>query len=161
MTSTRELEQMRTPAGALRTADAHTPSSAPAGSLVGRIEVPRLNLSAIVREGDDVATLRKAVGHIPGTAMPGDTGNAALAGHRDTFFRALRDVRAGDRIVMTTPDAVFHYVVRGTEIVDPADVSVLSPTRERTLTLVTCYPFNYIGSAPRRFIVRAQLAGGV
>jgi sortase A len=127
-----------------------------AGALVGRVDIPRVGVSAIVREGDDTATLQHAVGHIPDTALPGEAGNAGLAGHRDTFFRGLRNVRAGDRISVTTPAGVIEYVVRGTRIVDPDDVSVLNPTEPQTLTLVTCYPFYYIGSAPRRFIVHAE-----
>ena len=114
-------------------------------------------MSAIVREGDDAATLRHAVGHIPDTAMPGEQGNAGLAGHRDTFFRGLKSIREGDRITMTTTQGVLEYTVRDTSVVDPDDVSVLRPTGRRTLTLVTCYPFYYIGSAPRRFIVQAEL----
>jgi len=126
------------------------------GALVGRVDIRRVGVSAIVREGDDTATLQHAVGHIPDTALPGEPGNAGLAGHRDTFFRGLRNVRAGDRISVTTPAGVIDYVVRGTRIVDPDDVSVLNPTEPQTLTLVTCYPFYYIGSAPRRFIVHAE-----
>jgi sortase A len=128
------------------------------GAVVGRVEIPRVGVSAVVREGDDVKTLRRAVGHIPGTALPGEIGNAALAGHRDTFFRGLRDVRTGDHILLTTPGGSARYVVKSTNVVDPSDVSVLAPTRRSTLTLVTCYPFNYIGAAPRRFIVRAEIA---
>jgi sortase A len=120
-----------------------------------RLEVPRLGLSAMVRDGVDDATLRRAVGHIPETALPGDVGNAALAGHRDTFFRPLKKVRRGDRVRLTTPGGVHEYVVRDTKVVAPTDVSVLNPTRDKTLTLVTCYPFNYVGSAPKRFVVRA------
>jgi len=126
------------------------------GALVGRVDIRRVGVSAIVREGDDTATLQHAVGHIPDTALPGEPGNAGLAGHRDTFFRGLRNVRAGDRISVTTPAGVIEYVVRGTRIVDPDDISVLNPTESQTLTLVTCYPFYYIGSAPRRFIVHAE-----
>lgn len=137
---------------------AATRTRLPVGALVGRVDIPRLGVSAIVREGDDTATLQHAVGHIPDTAFPGEPGNAGLAGHRDTFFRALRNVRAGDRISVTTPHAVINYNVRRTTIVDPDDVSVLNPTDGQTLTLVTCYPFNYIGSAPRRFIVQAERA---
>jgi len=137
------------------------PSTAPRltkGALIGRLEIPRVGVSAIVREGDDTATLRHAVGHVPDTALPGEQGNAGLAGHRDTFFRGLKGIRVGDRITMTTMTGVLVYTVRDTSVVDPDDVSVLSPTGRQTLTLVTCYPFYYIGSAPRRFIVQAELA---
>jgi len=91
----------------------------------------------------------------PGGTTDDGTGNVALAAHRDTFFRPLKNVRQGDRIRMTTPDGIFTYVVRDTRIVAPTDVSVLEPTPEDTLTLITCYPFTYIGTAPKRFVVRA------
>ena len=126
--------------------------------VIGRIEIPRLRLSVMTREGADAATLRRAVGHVPSTALPGEEGNAAFAGHRDTFFRKLRDVRKGDEIV-TTLAGRHRYVVSELRIVDPRDVSVLEPTPHPVLTLVTCYPFNYIGSAPERFIVRADFRG--
>ncbi|HEU4939040.1 MAG TPA: class D sortase [Vicinamibacterales bacterium] len=128
------------------------------GALIGRVDIPRVGVSAIVREGDDAATLRHAVGHIPDTALPGASGNAGLAGHRDTFFRGLKGIRAGDRIRMTTANGILEYTVRDTRVVDPDDVSVLRSTGRPTLTLVTCYPFYYIGSAPRRFIVQAEIA---
>jgi LPXTG-site transpeptidase (sortase) family protein len=101
--------------------------------------------------------LRLAVGYIPGTAFPGDRGNVGLAGHRDTFFRKLRDINPDDEIRIVTKDGVFHYYVQRTSIVMPSDVWVLNQTDYPALTLVTCYPFTYIGSAPQRFIVRAAL----
>ena len=128
-----------------------------ASGTLGRIEIPRLRLSVMTREGADAATLRRAVGHVPSTALPGQPGNSAFAGHRDTFFRKLRDVRQGDEIVFTTPEGRHRYIVSELRVVDPSDVSVLEPTPGPMLTLVTCYPFNYIGSAPERFIVRAHL----
>jgi sortase A len=127
------------------------------GAVIGRVEIPRVGVSAMIREGDDTTTLRHAVGHIPDTALPGQAGNAALAGHRDTFFRGLKNIRTGDHIALTTPSGVLDYIVRRTSVVDPDDVSVLKPTATQTLTLVTCYPFYYLGSAPRRFIVQAEL----
>lgn len=127
------------------------------GTVLGRIEIPRLHVSAVVRAGSDARTLRLAVGYIPGTALPGEPGNMGLAGHRDTFFRRLRDIRPHDEIRVETSRGTYRYQVEGTKIVDPDDVWVLDPTSHPTLTLVTCYPFSYIGSAPRRFIVRAQL----
>jgi len=151
--ASRELEAITIPLPAAR-----VPVRLATGAVVGRVEIPRVGVSAVVREGDDTGTLRRAVGHIPGTALPGDSGNAALAGHRDTFFRGLRNIRNGDEIVVTLPAGGAHYVVRSTRIVDPSDVSVLAPTSGSTLTLVTCYPFNYLGAAPRRFIVRAERA---
>jgi sortase A len=127
------------------------------GSTVGRIEIPRLGVSAVIRAGSDARTLRLAVGYIPGTGLPGDRGNFGLAGHRDTFFRKLRDINPDDEIRIVTADGVFRYYVQRTSIVTPEDVWVLDPTNYPALTLVTCYPFNYIGSAPKRFIVRAAL----
>jgi sortase A len=127
------------------------------GSTVGRIEIPRLGVSAVIRAGSDARTLRLAVGYIPGTGLPGERGNFGLAGHRDTFFRKLRDINPDDEIRVVTTDGVFRYAVQRTSIVMPQDVWVLDPTNYPALTLVTCYPFNYIGSAPKRFIVRAAL----
>ena len=126
------------------------------GALIGRIDVPRLGISAIVREGTSDATLRKAVGRIPETALPGQSGNVGLAGHRDSFFRPLRYVQQDDEISLTTPGGVFRYRVESTKIVNPKDVWVLDPRDRQMLTLVTCYPFHYIGNAPRRFIVWAS-----
>ena len=123
--------------------------------LLGRLKIPRLHLAAMVREGADSGTLRRAIGHIPGTALPGKTGNVGLAGHRDTFFRALRNIEKDDTIDFETEAGTFRYSVQSTRIVSPRDVSVLSAAGGRTLTLVTCYPFYYVGSAPKRFIVRA------
>lgn len=125
------------------------------GTVIGRIEIPRLGVSAVIRSGSDARTLKLAVGHIPGTALPGETGNIGLAGHRDTFFRRLRDIRPDDDIRIVTTTGTFGFSVARTNIVRPRDTWVLNPTRAATLTLVTCYPFTYIGAAPERFIVRA------
>jgi sortase A len=125
-------------------------------SLVGKVEIPRLKISAVVREGVDTKTLALAVGHVPETARPGEPGNVAIAAHRDTFFRNVRYIRKGDDIRMMTAAGNFNYVVTSTSIVKPKDVKVLDPTPSRMLTLVTCYPFNWIGPAPNRFIVRAR-----
>jgi sortase A len=144
-------------------AEVSTPEPAPAGAprrpseIVGRLEIPRLNLSAMVREGASERTLSRAVGHIPGTALPGVQGNVALAGHRDTFFRALRNIVKDDLIEIQTEQGTYGYRVDSTRIVGPRDVSVLNASGGETLTLVTCYPFYYVGSAPKRFIVRATL----
>lgn len=126
------------------------------GAVVGRIEVPRINVSAVVREGSDDKTLKKAAGHVPYTALPGEHGNVGIAAHRDSFFRNLRGVRQGDRIRVTTTWGTYEYEVDSLKIVKPENVEVLDPTPEPALTLVTCYPFNYVGSAPKRFIVRAR-----
>lgn len=127
----------------------------PPSKIVGRLEIPRLHLAVIVQEGVDARTLRRAIGHIPGTALPGTAGNVGLAGHRDTFFRPLRNIHPNDVIDFQTINGKYEYVVQATRIVSPHDVSVLAPTALDTLTLVTCYPFYYVGSAPRRFVVRA------
>jgi sortase A len=127
------------------------------GEPLGRIEIPRLEVAAIVRAGSDARTLQLAVGHIPGTALPGERGNMGLAGHRDTFFRRLEHIKPDDAIRVVTPDGHFTYRVERTVVVEPEDVWVLAPTDEDTLTLVTCYPFTFVGSAPQRFIVRATL----
>ena len=126
------------------------------GEAIGRIEIPKLNLSAAVLEGTAPEILRVAAGHIHGTALAGVRGNMALAAHRDTLFRPLRAVKPGDEIFMTTSYGKFRYVVNSTEIVNPNEVRVLRPTRDAELTLVTCYPFSYIGAAPQRFIVHAR-----
>jgi len=112
-----------------------------------------------VLPGTDDGTLDRAVGHIEGTAKPGTDGNAGIAGHRDGFFRGLKDISPGDVIELDTLQGNDSYRVERVWVVDPEDVSVLDPTSTRALTLVTCYPFYYVGSAPRRFIVRAVLAG--
>jgi len=125
--------------------------------VLGRIEIPRIGVAAIVREGEDDTTLAIAVGHITGTARPGESGNMALAGHRDSFFRALREIRHQDTIRIVTPTNSWEYAVDSTAIVNPEDTWVLDPTSDTVLSLVTCYPFNYIGHAPKRFIVRASL----
>jgi len=123
--------------------------------VLGRIEIPRIGISAIVREGVDDATLSVAVGHVPGTALPGELGNMALAGHRDSFFRALRHIRVDDTIRFRSPESRYDYRVGSTEVVGPNDTRVLHATGGPVLTLVTCYPFGYVGPAPDRFVVRA------
>ncbi len=124
--------------------------------VIGELSVPRVKLSAVVVEGDDERTLRIAVGHLPDTPLPWQTGNSALAGHRDTFFRALERVQAGDEIRLATAHGAFRYRVARTLVVQPDDLSVLEPLAEPSLTLITCFPFSYVGHAPRRFIVQAN-----
>jgi sortase A len=126
------------------------------GGVIGEIEVPRLGLKAIVVQGDSEKLLRRAVGHLPETALPGEAGNVALAGHRDGLFRPLRGVRPGDLITLRTADREFQYQVEWTAVVPPTAVRVLQPTMEPALTLVTCFPFYYVGAAPDRFVVRAR-----
>jgi sortase A len=122
------------------------------------LRIPKLRLEVPVLPGTDDRTLDRAVGHIDDTAPPGADGNSGIAGHRDGFFRGLKDIAVGDVIELETAKVKEVYRVERTWVVDPEDVSVLDPTPTRALTLVTCYPFYYIGPAPRRFIVRAVLA---
>lgn len=135
---------------------AKQPRPAAPGDLIGRIEILRLGISTMVIEGTGDATLRRAAGHIAGTALPGGVGNVGIAGHRDTFFRPLRNVRRNDIITITTPIGEYRYRVLSTRIVSPTNVEVLNPSATQILTLVTCYPFYYVGPAPGRFIVRAE-----
>jgi sortase A len=128
----------------------------PAGAPIGRIEIPRVGVRAMIVNGTSAACLRRAVGHIEGTPLFGSAGNVGLAGHRDTFFRGLRNISKGDRIQVRTLQGVFVYVVESTEVVSPTDVQVLDASVRPMLTLVTCFPFDYVGSAPSRFIVRAS-----
>jgi LPXTG-site transpeptidase (sortase) family protein len=121
------------------------------------LRISRIGLEVPVLAGIDELTLNRAVGHIAGTALPGDDGNVAIAGHRDGFFRGLKDVEVGDRLELETLTGSATYVISDLLIVDPQDVYVLAPTQIPTVTLVTCYPFYYVGKAPRRFIVQARL----
>jgi sortase A len=127
-----------------------------AGEALGEIELTRVGVTAMILEGTDDRTLRRAVGHIPGTPKPGQSGNVGIAGHRDTFFRALRNVHEDDEITLMTLEGSYRYRVDGITVVGPEDTQVLDNSGGDLLTLVTCFPFNFVGSAPRRFIVRAQ-----
>lgn len=161
----RELDRLRdAPAASVTT---ETPRSGPSlapedpptigpDGLIGRIEITRLDLSAVVVEGIDKRTLRRAVGHIPGTALPGQAGNVGIAGHRDTFFRPLQDIQVDDIIILTTHWGKYRYRVLSSRVVSPEEVTVLDPTSNQVLTLVTCHPFYFVGPAPDRFIVRAE-----
>ena len=136
------------------------PRSVPApavGSWLARLDAPSVKLSTTVLEGSDDATLARGSGHLEDTPLPGERGNMGIAGHRDTVFRPLRHVRVGDPMDLTTSDRVYHYRISRTLIVRPEDVYVLDPTPQPTLTLVTCYPFEFVGHAPQRFIVQAEL----
>jgi sortase A len=137
--------------GSLKDAAAPAPEG-----LIGRLQIPRLLVSTVVVEGLGKSTLRRAIGHIPGTALPGAPGNVGLAGHRDGFFRPLKDLRIKDEVQFSTPRGDFKYEVESIVIVEPENVTVLASTGQNMLTLVTCYPFYYVGAAPRRWIVRAR-----
>jgi sortase A len=125
-------------------------------SVIGEITIPTVALSAIVVQGDSPAVLQRAVGHLRETALPGERGNIVLAAHRDTFFRPLERVRVGDAIRLRTLAGEFVYLVEWTAVVRPNDVHVIAPTDHDTLTLITCFPFSFIGAAPERFVVRAR-----
>jgi LPXTG-site transpeptidase (sortase) family protein len=129
------------------------------GAWVARLEAPTVQMKATVLEGSDDRTLDRGAGHIEDTPLPGQPGNIGIAGHRDTIFRPLKHIQIGDPLNLTTRDRIYHFRISSTSIVGPKDVHVLDPTNEPTLTLVTCYPFEFIGRAPRRFIVQARLEG--
>jgi sortase A len=127
------------------------------GAALGRIEISRIGLSAMIMEGIDDKTLRRAVGHFPGTELPGQKGNFVIAGHRDTFFRPLRNVHPDDEIILTTLNGTYRYRVDSTRVTQPEDISALDNSDDASLmTLVTCFPFEFVGHAPQRFIVRAH-----
>jgi sortase A len=130
------------------------------GDVIGEIQVPRLGFNAIVVQGDSPANLRRAVGHLSKSALPGEWGNIALAGHRDTFFRPLRDIRLGDEIRFKTRERSFEYRVESIEVVAPNNIQVLEPSTGHDLTFITCFPFHYVGPAPKRFVVRAREVDG-
>jgi len=142
----------------------HTPAAPAPGTPLARLEMASVQLSTVVLEGSDDGTLSRGAGHIEDTPFPGQPGNIGIAGHRDTVFRPVRRLKVGDTIDLTTADRVYRYRINKTFIVMPDDVYVLDPTPRPTLTLVTCYPFDFIGHAPKRFIVQAELvqetAGG-
>ena len=123
---------------------------------LGRIEISTIGVAAMILEGTDNKTLRRAVGHIPGTPLPGQPGNVVLAGHRDTFFRALQNIRQNDEITLETLSGLYRYRVDSIKVVNPDDTEVLHDSDDAILTLVTCYPFAFVGPAPRRFVVQAR-----
>ena len=129
------------------------------GDVIGELDIPRLRISVMVFEGDDAGILKQGAGHIPGTPLRPGSGNIGIAAHRDTYFRPLRGIHANDLIALKTPAGISRYTVTDTGIVRPSDVGVLSPASGRDLTLVTCYPFYYVGRAPERFIVHARKIG--
>lgn len=130
------------------------------GTPIARLSIPRLGETAVVAEGTDATVLRRAVGHVPGSARPGGPGNVALAGHRDSFFRHLGALAIGDAIVIDSDAQRATYRVEWSRIVDPSAVEVLAPTDYPAVTLVTCYPFRYLGDAPRRYVVRGRRVDG-
>jgi sortase A len=127
--------------------------------VIAWLDVPRLHISTAVLEGDDDLALRLGAGHIPGTQLPGTAGNVAIAAHRDSFFRSLGGIEPQDHIRLRTPEGDSEYTVESTRIVRPSNVSVLANSGQPELTLVTCYPFRFVGAAPLRFVVRARRTG--
>ena len=150
------LRTLANGATAMANATADKPITPARGEPIGWLEIPRVGLSGVVVHGDDETALSVGIAHLPDTPLPWSGGNSALAAHRDTFFRPLRHVRPADVLRLTTPHGEFEYRVRETFVVDADDVWVLGPTLAPTITLITCYPFNYLGSASRRFVVRAE-----
>jgi sortase A len=128
-----------------------------AGSTLAVLRIPSRDIEVPVLDSTSDLALNRGAGHVEGTALPGTVGNIAVAAHRDGFFRGLKDIQIGDEIELTTLDGQQTFVVSKLDIVDPYQVSVLDPTDEPVLTLITCYPFYFVGSAPERFIVRATL----
>jgi sortase A len=130
------------------------------GELLGKLKVPRLNMSVVVLEGSDDAVLKKGPGHVEETAFPGELGNVAIAGHRDTHFRALRNIRLNDEVILTTRTGSIRYFIDSINIIHPTDMEILDPSPGPALTLITCYPFEFIGNAPMRFVIRATARSG-
>jgi sortase A len=164
----RQASRLRAATRAISTASVATSSIgvAPAiraaplkGEPIGRLEIPLAGISTIISAGTDALTLRRGIGHIDGTALPGEPGNVGLAGHRDTAFRGLRKLRPGDRISLITAFESFDYAIESMQTVAPERVDVLNPLEYPTLTLVTCFPFDFVGPAPLRFVLRAREIG--
>lgn len=163
MVSSEHLHQSPLPTAPAETKYARAESLDMTGlgrSPLGRIEISTIGLTAMILEGTGAKTLRRAVGHIPGTPLPGQQGNVALTGHRDTFFRPLRNIRKDDEITLTTLNGTYRYRVDSTKVVEPEDTEVLHDSDDAILTLVTCYPFYFVGPAPKRFVVRAHRMPG-
>jgi LPXTG-site transpeptidase (sortase) family protein len=155
---TPRVEEIEEP---VRTAEQiEEPPPAP-GTPLGTISIPEVGVDAVILEGVDDRVLRRGVGHFPHSSMPGAGGNFALAAHRDSFFRGLRHIQEGQRVVSTTADGNQRaYRVASTEVVKPSQVEVLDDVGHEVVTLITCYPFNYVGPAPRRFVVQAYPESG-
>ena len=128
-----------------------------AGTTLAVLRIPSRNIEVPVLDSTDNLALNRGAGHVEGSALPGEAGNIAIAAHRDGFFRGLEDIQIGDEIELTTLEGQQAFVVSRLDIVDPYEVSVLDSTDESVVTLITCYPFYFVGSAPERFIVRATL----
>jgi sortase A len=121
------------------------------------LSIPRIGVEVPVFDGTDELVLNRGAGRIAGTAKPGQPGNIGIAAHRDGFFRGLKDIRVGDRVALRAQSDEFLYTVDNIEIVEPTDVSVLRNRSSSSVTLVTCYPFYFVGDAPQRYIVHASI----
>ena len=126
------------------------------GAAIGEVRIDRIGMRAVISQGESDAVLRIGAGHLADTPWPSQPGNVVIAGHRDTIFRPLRNVREGDIVDVTTETTIAHYKVVSTRVVPPTDLSVLEPSSGNTLTMITCYPFGFVGQAPERFVVRAE-----
>jgi sortase A len=158
----RAAAQLRAKEWLIRTMKVDVPAPAPSvrhGDVIGELEIPRLRVSVMVFEGDDAGLLEQGAGHIPGTSLSPGAGNIGIAAHRDTYFGPLHVIHANDIVALNTPAGTSRYAVTETKIVRPSDIDVLANAPGRDLTLVTCYPFFYIGNAPERFIVHARKIG--
>jgi sortase A len=155
----RRLETASSSSGSAPRGASATRHEAITSGLVGRLEIPRLGVSAMVTEGITERALGRGIGHVPDTAFPGEPGNVGLAAHRDTYFRGLKDIVEGDRVRLVTPGGVFSYEVEWARVVLPGRIDLLEDTVGSALTLVTCYPFHWVGSAPKRFVVRCRPIG--
>jgi sortase A len=154
-----QMQAARAFAHAKPARDIYTPPRL--GESIARLTIPRLAIELYVVEGDGPRQLRLGPGHLKGTALPGTDGNCVIAGHRDTHFRVLKDIRQGDEIVLETRFGEYVYRVERLQVVEPRNTRSLRPTSGAELNLITCYPFLYIGAAPKRFVVEAQLARSV
>jgi sortase A len=152
----RELQETAAPPTGARLAASGVRAPGPArGAVLGSFAMPRLGLSLVLLEGTDARTLDRSIGRVADTARVGEAGNIGIAGHRNTHFRKLEWVRRGDEIVLTSRNVEYRYRVEWVQLYGPGDLQVLDPSHGPAVTLITCFPFEYVGSAPRRFIVRA------
>ena len=156
-TALHSVHAMVTPAAHGHGADALEKDEPKLDGFLGELSIPKISLAVPILPDYDSDSLLKGIGHVKGTALPGGLGNMGLAGHRDTYFRPLRNITAGMDIRVTDLNGTYHYSVDSTEVVTPEQVSVLDIGQRPELTLITCYPFNYVGAAPKRFIVHAHL----
>jgi len=150
--STKSVDRKSAPAAIVSKRAGQPPAK---GSVLAKFEVPRLQMSLVVLEGADLRTLDKSIAHVETTAMPGEYGNIGIAGHRNTHFKKMEWIRRGDEMILTSAEDRYRYLVESIRLVTPDDVEVLHDSLGPAITIVTCFPFEYVGHAPQRFIVRA------